>query len=70
VNDGAATLTGDGSWQYERDAAARALRYGRGIRTVVNAIAIRPEAVAIGATDAIGAALVRNALSSKASTSP
>jgi len=61
VHDHVVTLTGDVSWQYEREAAERAVRYGKGIRAVVNSIGIRPGAVAIGAKDAIGAALVRNA---------
>lgn len=55
------TLSGAVAWHYEREAAARAVRSITGVRSVVDAVTIRPSVVAAGVKDAIGAALLRNA---------
>jgi osmotically-inducible protein OsmY len=61
VNDGTVTLSGTVTWQFERAAAARAVRYAKGVRAVHDEITIRPGVVAADLTTAIGAALLRNA---------
>jgi len=42
VAGGWVTLDGSVAWQYERDAAARAVRYLEGVRGVTNAIVVKP----------------------------
>jgi osmotically-inducible protein OsmY len=42
VTNGWVTLDGSVAWQYQRDAAARAVRYLAGVRGVTNAIAVKP----------------------------
>lgn len=61
VQDHEITLSGAVKWQYQREAAGRAVRYTKGINAVRNSITIRPGAVAAGVKTAICAALVRNA---------
>lgn len=61
VHDHVLTLTGEVTWQYERDAACRAVNYISGVRHVSNAMTIRPGQVAEGIRADITAALVRNA---------
>jgi osmotically-inducible protein OsmY len=56
------TLSGSVRWQHERAAAARAVRYTKGIRSVLNSVEIRPSASTTGIKTAIAAALVRSAL--------
>jgi osmotically-inducible protein OsmY len=43
VEDGWITLTGNVDWEYERQAASRALRYLRGVRGVSNQLAVEPK---------------------------
>jgi osmotically-inducible protein OsmY len=43
VVDGWVTLEGTATWQYQRAAAAEAVRHLTGVRGVTNAIAVRPE---------------------------
>jgi osmotically-inducible protein OsmY len=45
VHNGWITLEGQVGWQYQRDAAARAVRNLIGIRGVINAIRVMPERV-------------------------
>ncbi|MGZ6770689.1 MAG: BON domain-containing protein, partial [Mycobacteriaceae bacterium] len=55
------TLSGVVEWQYQRAAAARAVCYLKGVRTIINAVTIRPTAVAADIKATIGAAIARNA---------
>lgn len=61
VHDHVVTLSGSVMWHHEREAADRAVRYTKGVKTVLNTIHIRPTAMAGNIKTAIGAALVRNA---------
>jgi osmotically-inducible protein OsmY len=61
VHDHVLTLSGDAAWQYQRAGAARAVRYLKGVRNVLNAVTIRPTAAVADIKTAIGAALLRNA---------
>lgn len=61
VHDRFITLSGPVMWQYQREAAERAVRYLKGVTGVVNDITIRPSARAVGLRDALSAAFVRNA---------
>lgn len=61
VRDHILTLSGEVTWQYERDAACRAVNYISGVRHVKNAMTIRPGRLAVGIHADIVAALVRNA---------
>lgn len=61
VTDHTITLTGEVSWQYERDAACRAVNYIAGVRRVENAMKIRAGVLAAGIHADIVSALVRNA---------
>jgi osmotically-inducible protein OsmY len=62
VHDHVITLSGDVQGQFERSAAARAVRYTRGVRSVTSSIVIRSAASTKGIKTAITAALVRSAL--------
>jgi osmotically-inducible protein OsmY len=63
------TLTGQVPWQFQREAAGRAVHYLRGVSDVANAVAIRPTVSAADIKSAISAALVRSArLEGKATT--
>lgn len=42
VHDGIVTLTGDVDWQYQREAACRAVRQLVGVKGLVDAIAVKP----------------------------
>lgn len=42
VNQGQVILTGEVSWNYQKEAAERAVRHLRGVRSVLNEITIRP----------------------------
>ena len=61
VQDGAVTLSGAVTWQFERAAAGRAVRYVKGVGVIHSDITIRPGVVAADLTFAIRAALLRNA---------
>ena len=67
VRDHHITLSGHVPWQYQRESAARAVRYLKGVTGLHNMIDIEPIASATGVTSAIGiktaisAALIRSA---------
>jgi osmotically-inducible protein OsmY len=61
VANGWITLTGAVSWQYEKDAAARAVRYLPGVKGVVNNVTVRPHVDATDVRDKIEAAFRRSA---------
>jgi osmotically-inducible protein OsmY len=61
VADGAVTLQGQAIWNYQRDAAERAVRYLTGVSSVCNAITLRPEASAAQVKEKVLAALERQA---------
>jgi osmotically-inducible protein OsmY len=61
VANGWITLTGAVSWQYEKDAAARAVRYLPGVKGVVNNVTVRPHVEATHVRDKIEAAFRRSA---------
>ncbi len=61
VRDHIVTLSGTVTWQYQREAAARAVMYLRGVAAVANTIALTSSASATGAKSAIEAAVQRNA---------
>ncbi len=63
VHDSAITLTGTVAWQYQREAAERAVAPLRGVSAVHNQIALRPPATVdvAHAKSGITAALVRSA---------
>ena len=61
VHRQAITLSGDVAWQYQREAACRAVNYIHGVTEVRNEMTVRPGAVAAGVERDITAALVRNA---------
>jgi len=42
VRDGWVTLTGDVSWQFQREAAEAAIRHMYGVKGVINSIAVKP----------------------------
>jgi osmotically-inducible protein OsmY len=60
VNQRKITLTGVVTWDFQREAAARAVLYMRGITGVDNKIAIHEMATVSVATDAVEAAIGRN----------
>jgi osmotically-inducible protein OsmY len=55
------TLSGAVNWQYQREAAARAVMYIEGVTAVANTISLTATAPASGAKAAIDAAILRNA---------
>lgn len=55
------TLSGTVTWQYQREAAARAVMYIKGVTAVANTISLTATAPASGAKAAIDAAIRRNA---------
>ena len=61
VHDHVITLSGELSWQFQREAAARAVRYVKGVTGVRNVIVLRSVASAVGIRTAIVAALARSA---------
>jgi osmotically-inducible protein OsmY len=61
VRDHAITLSGTVTWQYQREAAARAVMYLRGVTAVANTIALTSTAPMTGAKSAIEAAVLRSA---------
>jgi VCBS repeat-containing protein len=63
VHHGAVTLKGEATWNYQRDAAERAVRYLTGVVSVYNAITLNPRASAAQVKEKIQAALQRQAMS-------
>jgi osmotically-inducible protein OsmY len=61
VRDHTITLSGTVNWQYQREAAARAVMYLKGVTAVDNTISLTATAPASGAKAAIEAAILRNA---------
>jgi osmotically-inducible protein OsmY len=61
VRDNMITLSGAVTWQFQREAAARAVMYIRGITGVTNDILLTATAPAAGVKTAIEAAILRNA---------
>jgi osmotically-inducible protein OsmY len=61
VRDHTITLSGTVTWQYQREAAARAVMYLEGITGVTNTISLTPNAPPAGVKAAIDAAVLRNA---------
>jgi osmotically-inducible protein OsmY len=61
VRDHAITLSGTVAWQYQREAAARAVMYLRGITAVTNTITLTPTTPASQVKPAVDAAILRNA---------
>jgi osmotically-inducible protein OsmY len=61
VSQGWVTLEGTVEWQYQRDAAERAVRYLRGVKGVINKIIVHPAVSAAVVKAEIEAALKRSA---------
>ena len=61
VTSGAVTLEGLVAWNFEREAAERAVRYLTGVVSVVNAVALKPKVSATQVKEKIEAALDRQA---------
>jgi osmotically-inducible protein OsmY len=61
VTEGAVTLQGQVIWNYQRDAAERAVRYLTGVVSVYNAITLKPEASATQVKEKVLSALQRQA---------
>jgi osmotically-inducible protein OsmY len=61
VHNHTITLSGTVNWQYQREAAARAVMYIKGVTAVANTISLAATAPATGAKAAIDAAIRRNA---------
>jgi len=56
VHQGAITLEGQVSWNYQREAAARAVRHLAGVVSVFNAIALKPQTSACQVKNKVGGA--------------
>ena len=61
VRDHTITLSGTVTWQFQREAAARAVMYIRGVTGVTNSILLTATAPPLGVKAAIEAAIQRNA---------
>lgn len=61
VSDGWVTLTGTVEWQFQKEAAARAVRDLAGVRAVTNSVAMRPQPRTRDIQSEIEAALKRSA---------
>jgi osmotically-inducible protein OsmY len=61
VHQGAITLEGQVTWNYQREAAARAVRYLAGVVSVFNAITLKPQTSSSEVKDKVSAALQRHA---------
>jgi osmotically-inducible protein OsmY len=61
VHEGAITLEGQVTWNYQRDAAERAVRYLAGVVSVFNAITLKPQTSASQVKEKVVAALQRHA---------
>jgi len=61
VRDHKITLSGSVTWEYQRDAAARAVMYIKGVTGIDNKISLNQPAPAAGTKAAVEAAMLRNA---------
>lgn len=61
VKDGWLTLEGDVEWNYQRERAEQAVRRVRGVRSVTNAMRIKPRVAPVEIKSKIEAALKRSA---------
>ncbi|MDR3660981.1 MAG: BON domain-containing protein [Mycobacterium sp.] len=61
VDGHSVVLTGQVSWDYQRQAAQRAVQYLRGVNSVNNRITLTPRASAVGTELRIKSAIIRNA---------
>ncbi|MDQ0028693.1 BON domain-containing protein [Arthrobacter bambusae] len=61
VRNHAITLTGDVDWNYEREAAARAVEHLRGVRSVENLITLKGRASAVDTKTRVKNAIARQA---------
>jgi len=61
VTDGRLTLAGTVEWQYQRDAAARAVRDLMGVKAITNNITVKPRVQSADVQDKIEAAFRRSA---------
>jgi osmotically-inducible protein OsmY len=61
VHEHVISLSGAVPWQFQREAAGRAVRYLKGVTGVSNNVTIRPSVSAVGIKTAISAAFVRSA---------
>jgi len=61
VGNGWVTLDGQVNWQYQKDAAIRAVRYLTGVKGVSNNITVKPRVSPVDVKDKIVAALKRSA---------
>jgi len=61
VNNGWLALNGTLDWQYQKDAAARAVRDLTGVKGVTNSIIVQPRVKTIDVRDKIEAAFKRSA---------
>jgi len=61
VARGWVTLKGNLKWQYEREAATRALRELAGVRGVINELVVKPQVTAVDVKEQIEAAFKRSA---------
>ena len=61
VENGAVTLEGKCTWNYERESAGRAVRYLAGVVSVTNLVAIKPAVSAAVVKEKVEAALQRQA---------
>ncbi len=62
VDHGAVTLSGPVGWNYQREAAARAVRHLTGVVTVHNFVSLQPQACADAVKEKVQAALKRQAM--------
>jgi osmotically-inducible protein OsmY len=61
ISDGLVTLEGQVDWQYQKDAAGRAVRYLTGVKGLLNNITLRPHVSPADVKAKIEAALTRSA---------
>ena len=61
VREGSVTLAGAVTWNYQRDAAERAIRFLAGVVAVYNAITLKPHAAVAEVKEKVEAALLRQA---------
>ena len=63
VREGSVTLAGEVTWNYQRDAAERAIRFLAGVVAVYNSITLKPGASVAEVKEKVEAALLRQARS-------
>ena len=61
VENGAVTLAGQATWNFQRDAAVRAVRHLKGVTCVFNTITLEPRTLCAQVKEEIGSALKRQA---------